>query len=172
VVEIRNYHKEYTDVTWETCDLREYLNGEFFEFLCLSENFDVSRIAEVTNQNSNNPWFGTNGGNSTQDKIFLLSLEEVCGSLYFGDSMSRLKKQGSQEYWIYDKNSPKRVSKYEYSKDNIVPKGWWTRSPADSNCHVALVGECGDVHVDSTGVTCEYGVRPALWLKLCGGDEK
>jgi len=31
VIEKRPYNVQDTDVTWETCDLRKYLNGEFLQ---------------------------------------------------------------------------------------------------------------------------------------------
>jgi len=30
VIELRSYHNEKVDVTWETCELRAYLNGAFY----------------------------------------------------------------------------------------------------------------------------------------------
>jgi hypothetical protein len=98
IVEKRAYHYEFTyvewyespaEATWETCDLRKYLNGEFLDKL------DSSRIVPITNTNPDNPWYGTNGGNPTADKIFLLSLDEVVG--YFGDSGDLKNRKGW--YW-------------------------------------------------------------------------
>ena len=45
--------------------------------------------------NDDNPWYGTRGGNTTTDKIFLLSLEEVVK--FFGDSGDLKNRKGW--YW-------------------------------------------------------------------------
>jgi hypothetical protein len=95
----RSNIKNMLDITWEQCDLRKVLHGRF-----LKEYFDPNeraRIVEVSNENPDNPWFknprATNmdtarnvaGGKSSIDKVFLLSIEEVCR--YFGDSAETLK---------------------------------------------------------------------------------
>jgi hypothetical protein len=99
MVEQRQYHKEYAEITWETCDLREYLNGEFLSKL------DNSRIVPQTVQNTDNLWYGTNGGNDTKDMIFLLSLEEA--DRYFGNSGEYLgkirKKYCNENVYVFPK---------------------------------------------------------------------
>jgi hypothetical protein len=173
VLEHQAYHAQGGEVTWETCDLRKYLNGEFLS------KFDDSRIALTTNQNPNNPWFNnTNGGNITQDKIFLLCLEEVCR--YFGDSTDNLRNkpsemqidesiaEGSSEFLcISDNNNYKRIAKHK-GEDCW----WWLRSPGCISSFATAVYDDGRADVDGVG-TCDdgVGVRPALWLKLCGGNE-
>lgn len=82
VLEHRAYHEMWEYVRWEGCTLRGYLNDEF-----LSSTFSVaeqSRILEAIVINNDNPWYGTDGGNNTIDKVFILSLEEIVE--YFGDS--------------------------------------------------------------------------------------
>jgi hypothetical protein len=59
VIEKRAYHNQECEITWETCDMRKYLNGEFYN--SFSET-DRSRIIEVVNENHDNPWYGTSGG--------------------------------------------------------------------------------------------------------------
>ena len=71
VIERRRYNESFIGVTWETSTVRQYLNGEFYDKFSAEEK---SRIAETRIPNNNNPWFGTRGGNVTNDKIFLLSL--------------------------------------------------------------------------------------------------
>ncbi len=69
------YHREDADVTWETCSLRTWLNGNF-----LNEAFSMTeqdRIVSARLQNPANPIFGTDGGSTTTDKVFLLSWEEA-----------------------------------------------------------------------------------------------
>ena len=89
IIEQRAYHDAYKDITWADCALRKYLNGEFYDKFNVT---DKSRIIPVINKNPDNQWYGSKGGEDTQDSIFLLSLEEVCK--YFGDSRSKLQNRG------------------------------------------------------------------------------
>ena len=78
----RAFHYDWEDdVTWEISDIRRYLNNVFFNRFSLQ---DRDRIAATIVVNNNNRWFGTPGGSSTSDRIFLLSIEEVVW--FFGDS--------------------------------------------------------------------------------------
>src|SRR5688500_13842643 len=75
IIELRWYHKEFVEITWSDCEIRKYLNNEFYEVFNQNEK---ARIVPTVNSNPDNPWFKTKGGIDTTDSIFLLSLEEVC----------------------------------------------------------------------------------------------
>lgn len=168
VLEQRLYHSEYTSVTWETCELRKYLNGEFLRSFSSQER---KRIAKTENVNKDNQWFETFGGSSTVDRVFLLSIEEVVK--YFGDSgdLREWMGWGYRVYewpYIYDQYNSARIAKYRG-----VEAFWWLRSPGCDNDRAAGVSYEGYLsmsglavhHVDSEDV----GVRPALWLNLESG---
>jgi hypothetical protein len=137
------YNTTYTNVTWETSTLRAWLNNEFLnnELFNKPASQEQARIALTTNINEDNQWYGTPGGNTTEDRIFLLSISEA--NHYFG------------------KNSA-RIAKY-----NGSAACWWLRSPGFSSRNAAYVYTVGTVGV--TGDYLYYvhnGVRPALWLNL------
>lgn len=135
------YNTEYEDVTWETCSFRKWLNEEY-----INEAFDgieQQLIEETVIENLDNSEYGTEGGNDTKDKIFLLSLEEV--EEYFTDEDSRVA---------------------EYFGDT---KGcwWWLRSPGSDSGLAACVGSDGFVFYLGLGVLTSNGaVRPAFHLNL------
>ena len=93
IIEQRDYHNKPGDVTWKECELRKYLNGEFYD--SFSEK-DRTRIIETLNKNPDNPWYESKGGQDTVDKIFLLSLDDVVKK-YFGDSSKLLDERGSNQ---------------------------------------------------------------------------
>lgn len=69
------YHDKSEKVTWESCALRKYLNGEFLE----DGKFTLEELAMIltTNvENVANEEFGTDGGKNTQDKVFLMNESE------------------------------------------------------------------------------------------------
>lgn len=160
IIGLRWYHTKFEDITWVNCDLRVYLNDEFYNEFSQNEK---AKIITVTNKNLDNQWFKTKGGEDTTDNIFLLSLEEVCE--YFGDSKAKLQNKGSQKWFIDDQNNRKRKAKYGNDYH------WWRlRSPGYYGGTGASVSYNGYVYVRGNGVYGRPrdggGLRPALWLQL------
>jgi len=157
IIEQRSYHDETVDVTWETCTLRTYLNSEFYRKFSAQEQ---AMILETSITNADNQWYGTNGGRSTRDKVFLLSLEEVVK--YFGDSGQLENRNPNSEYLIDDKYNGERVAYFVYNSGFW----WWLRSPGFVLYHAAYVDTDGDSTLLGDWVNRKGGVRPALWYKL------
>lgn len=162
VIVKRPYHHEETEITWETCDMRTYLNGEFYNSF---SEADRERIIPVKNENPDNPWDGTNGGNPTKDMIFLLSIGEMVN--YFGDS-GKLKTKPfgpkGEAWWFDDQYNTVRTA-------NFGSKGawWWLRSAGYTGTRASYITIGGNVHIhgERTGNKGKCGgVRPALWLKV------
>jgi len=59
VIEQRAYHEEFTEITWEHCDLRKYLNEQFYDAF---DPADRARILETRITDCDNPWYGTKWG--------------------------------------------------------------------------------------------------------------
>jgi hypothetical protein len=142
------YHNQETGVTWEKSSIREYLNGRFLD--TFSEE-DRARILETKVVNADNAEYGTDGGNDTMDKVFLLSIDEV--NWYFTSDDARIAyNQDGQARW------------------------WWLRSPGRNSDVAATVRRDGSVYdtdfhlifSDDAIVTGgnDHGVRPALWVQL------
>lgn len=160
IFEMRRYHSKYSKVTWETCELRGYLNGEFLETFSSQEQ---SRIVPTENTNADNPWYGTSGGKRTVDRVFLLSIDEVLK--YFGDS-GRLqegpKKVPRAFQWINDEYNSARIAKYQGKK--VL---WWLRSPGYDAYHAVGVDVYGFLVLRGLDVNVwDDGVRPSLWINL------
>ena len=85
------YNDAYSDVTWETCTLRSYLNNSFRNLAFTEE--EKKLIAKSTIENPDNK--GTEGGNDTEDYIFLLSIDEV--NKYFKTDKDRAC---GGEWWL------------------------------------------------------------------------
>lgn len=171
IIEQRSYHDAYKDITWADCALRKYLNGEFYDKF---NETDKERIISVVNKNSDNQWYGSEGGVDTRDSIFLLSIEEVVCQ-YFGDSSSKLYHPGKkQRYWFErkDENNSKRIARLEPNNGGIW--WWWLRSPGRVNIKAVYIHGDGNIGIQGNNILkgnisdgrCTGGVRPALWLKL------
>lgn len=81
----RKYNEKGEDTTWEKCELRFWLNGEF-----LQKNFskeEQSKIEIASIRSSDNSTYRTWDGRDTQDRVFCLSIEEA--NRYFKDNEAR-----------------------------------------------------------------------------------
>ena len=80
------YNDEYENVTWETCTLRSWLNGygakdnqsgrDYSDNNFIDNAFSLieqSAIWTTYVVNENNPYYGTEGGNDTKDKVYLFT---------------------------------------------------------------------------------------------------
>jgi len=157
LIEQRPYNGQGTDITWETCSLRKYLNGEFLQRFTKEQQ---GRIIQTRITNNDNQWYGTKGGNDTNDSVFLLSLEEVVN--YFGDSGQLRNKNPNNQYAIVDQYNAARIA----NRADVKVCWWWLRSPGSSSSSAASVSGDGRVNVDGSNVDYSGGVRPALWLNL------
>ncbi|MCM1530360.1 MAG: DUF6273 domain-containing protein [Alistipes sp.] len=73
-IESKKYNDEWEDITWENCTLRSWLNNDFYNQFSDEEK---AMIVKTKNKNSDNSEYGTDGGNDTEDYIYLLSLDEA-----------------------------------------------------------------------------------------------
>lgn len=150
-LDCQRYNSQYTDITWETCSLREWMNGSF-----LNAAFDSSEqilIQSSTITADKNPSYSTSPGDDTTDKVFLLSISEV--DKYLGSDSER-QCQGTA--YCCAQGADKT------SNDNCW---WWLRSPGRKANFAAYVSSSGSVHLDGDGVGSVGGVlRPALWINL------
>ena len=157
-LDCRPYNTSLTDVTWETCSLRIWMNGAFLDAAFNEE--EQGQIISTNVQPDKNPFYSTNPGNATTDKIFLLSIGEA--NNYFRNDEARkcvptayAKAQGAYT------NSDYRTSRGE------ATCLWRLRSPGYDQDLAAGVNLGGDVGCNGLGV--DYGndgVRPALWITL------
>lgn len=173
IIEQRDYHNKPVDITWKDCELRRYLNEDFYNQL--SKN-DQERIVETVNTNPSNLWYKADGGEDTIDKIFLLSIDDVVRK-YFGDSSRLLDYPGkNQRYWFQrkDENNMKRKSTFLNCS-----WWWWLRTPGKNNRVAVYIHGDGNIGIQGNGISKRNtniihrltndnrgGVRPALWIKM------
>lgn len=158
------YNKDNTSVTWETCTLRTWLNGMFYNKAFSSAEQAAILTTNVDNSKSQcySGW-NTSGGNNTQDKVFLLSYAEA--SKYFGVTYnsSNTKLRVAPTAYAIAQGAGKNSS-YK-TADGIDAGWWWLRSPGAYQSSAAGVRTGGslffnDVNYDSGSV------RPALWVNI------
>ena len=150
-LDCKQYNTSYTNVTWETCTLRKWLNNEFLGS-AFSAN-EKAMIPTVTVSADKNPNYSTNLGNATQDQVFLLSITEV--NKYF-----------SSDGAIQCEPTNYAVANGAWESDS-GNCWWWLRSPGDFQHRAASVSDGGDVLESGDYVDfSNRAVRPALWIDL------
>ena len=157
IVEKRPYHKSCTKISWADCDIREYLNDPFIT-LNFSED-ERAKIIETTINNPDNEWFGTEGCEDTQDKVFLLSIAEVVK--YFGDSGQLYYGNQESEYFIDDEYNEARIATFEGTAE-----WWFTRSPGAEDGRAGDISDVGPLIVYGDCCNAGHGMRPALWVSM------
>lgn len=151
-LDCKQYNTSYTDVTWETCTLRRWLNNDFINAAFSTD--EKAMIPTVTVSADKNPEYSTNPGNETQDQLFLLSI------------------MGANNYFSSDSARQCEATNYAVANGAYVNGGnsncdWWLRSPGRYQNRAATVSTVGVVAGRGSYVT--YGlsaVRPALWIDL------
>ena len=200
VLEQYRYHDTREAITWEKSNVRSYLNGLSAAFNQNGIDYDGKGfidnaftaeerkwIKQVTNKNPDAPegWGSASGGNDTEDKVFLLSHDEVLK--YFPTNKSCIGSptayairppEGSGRNNLYtcqvtcsgDDSCP--ISGCNQNGTNVymcsnVQCGshWWLRSPGVIPDDAAYVFVGGGV--SSFSVNNVYpGLRPALYIHL------
>ena len=160
------YHEEYVDVTWETCAMRSWLNEDFYKTAFTST--EQQYIAETYLINEDNPEYGTDGGNNTYDKVFLLSIDEA--TTYFDSDPDAT-----------DPTRRAKVTEYIWWCSSIIREyygngNWCLRSLGeywDKVTNVKVDGSInseGDYFVESQRyggyIAIPAGVRPAIWVEV------
>ena len=90
ILDAERYHKKFKNVTWQTSDIRSWLNNEFYKNAFTG--MEQKRIQDVLVKTESNPSYGTYGGSTTKDKVFLLSIHEA-EELISNDEIRDLNKQ-------------------------------------------------------------------------------
>ena len=146
-IDCKRYHETQTDVTWEKCDLRKWLNHDFLS-IAFNEA-EQNMIADTRCPADKNPKYKyRNPGNDTIDKVFLLSFTDV------------------QKYLKSEDEKKVKPTQYARARGARQLYGyWWLRSPGRYNDFAGVIQYDG--HVDFSGNPVHHSivcVRPALWI--------
>ena len=178
------YHTENENVTWEKSTIRSWLNGydknynnggdsgtdytnNNFKDTAFSKE-EQTAIVETKVINNDNIHedadiyfnFNTDGGEDTDDKIFLLSIDEANNSGYFSSNTAR--KCVPTDYAI----AQGAYTNSNYTVDGKATCCWWLRSPGYDGTCAADVYIDDVVYIGDSVRDASYCVRPAFNLNL------
>ncbi len=171
ILDCRRYHGEYADVTWRDCDLRKWLNDEFYN---AAFNTTEKGLVKTTCCADNG-----DGSPDTEDKVFPLSVVEVKAFTdardgtsttirrrTIGTEFAKARKTDGCRLYVYDKGVDK-----DYIAENGEKRGcswWWTRTQlqihAGSSSRATFIGARSNIKSYGRVDLACYGVRPALRL--------
>lgn len=184
LVDCKLYGMLVGEQVWENSALRSWLNGYSGETNlenkdCTEDNF-IQRAFNQSEQNAiftthvlneDNIEYGTEAGNDTDDKIFLLSEREAMNEDYGFDS---------RDNW----NDSARIARAEtvttYARvmgaiwgvtkeDNVLYYSaglWFLRSPSNGPGRVRIVYDQGYLKKDGIPNVAGVGIRPAIYLDI------
>lgn len=136
-------HFDYrTTLTWAISKIRANLNGDFYYKFTPDEQEQIALSVIETKENpKNNPSYEYAKSGNTEDKIFLLSIDEF-NKYHNGKTSAKAKMRIRQGH-----------------------DGWWLRSPGYNSDLATFFHNQMGILTD-IGVDAVLGVRPALWLKV------
>ncbi len=158
-LEGKAYNKEpFTPVTWETCSLRAWLNGEFVTSAFTEEERRL--IPPVINENPDHSTAETPGGRDTEDLVFLLCERDTV--IYLKDEFDR------QTLGTAPASEAARACGLQISEEGFA--SWWLRSPGMYEYIAQFVDQTGSLYSNGASTDIDYlcGVRPAVWLDVKG----
>ena len=174
VLDAKPYNTEDVSITWENSTLRTWLNDTFKTTAFTSS--EQQQIALTHLENPDNPTYGTNGGNATDDKVFLLTIadafnqtDDVEGSgRYFSSDAER--QADATRYAVQNGVGVIGSQSREITNDGTCTDAhcfafWWLRSPGRDANNAALVFDFAIVVGGGNVSDSSVGVRPALWVK-------
>lgn len=156
---VKPYNTKDGKITWEECSLRKWLNEEFLESVFSKKErlAILPTIVENGPKHGNKQWT-TDGGNNTQDYIFLLSIAEM--EKYMGNNDDLMIAQLTKSAYAQIK-----MKSHYANKDGKIVGLWWLRSPGYSKTHAAFVAFNGVVR-SYAATQSECVVRPSMWIDL------
>lgn len=176
------FHSGEEDVTWAECTLRSWLNGYGTEANKQGLDYTGSgfidraftereqeAILPVLCKNPANSTYGTDSGRDTEDRLFILSNEEVFG----GENAERYGFHASRDF----DDPAKRFTSTLYAKcmgawwspvDKYAGNSFWfMRTNGYTAGSVTYVCDFGYIYSRGTLASCgDAGVLPAMWIDL------
>ena len=164
ILDCKQYHGEFTETMWRDCDLRRWLNQDFYNAAFSAAEKD-SITTTLCSENGD-------GSPDTHDTVFLLSVSEakaltapprdalVTQRRAIATDYARVKKADGCHLYVYDKS---------VSEDYITKNGhaygcswWWLRTQLGSLSRASFVGPRSSIRSYCRVNRVNYGVRPAL----------
>lgn len=166
--------------TWETSNVRLWLNGDFYNSAFSVDEQNKISTSQIVNedggpyyQNETDDYGNTykteyyiDGGSDTEDKVFLLSVDEIYTYVGSEDRICFATNYAiSNGAWTVTRNAIPEIAN-TFDKDSTL---WWTRTigtSTSSTCYISFDGEWiwDGSAINTMGDAAALSVRPAMWV--------
>ena len=157
------YNFEATDVNWENCDLRDFMQEEIYENAFTDK--EKQSIIHTEIKNLDNYYFKTECGEDTKDYIYVLSEEDI----FYSDKAAA--HGFSRSDGIIDLARRFKPTEYAIARGAWASKsgmGYWVlRTNGYSASNAVYVSDLGAVYNRGSYVNClDAGILPAMTIDL------
>lgn len=166
LLDCKRYHHEQVDITWRDCDLRKWLNSDFYTAAFTAAERSLIKTTLCTGNGAGSP--------DTEDRVSLLSVAEVEALTSpqdgakrrrtIGTAYAKAKKADGCHLYVYDKGVEK-----DYLVENGEKRGcswWWTRTQSQRDIghlsRATFIAARSNIKRYGKVDIRFYGVRPAL----------
>jgi len=174
ILDCRRYHNEFAATTWRDCDLRRWLNDEFYDAVFSAAEKRVVNTAHNTDNGEGSP--------DTDDKVFLLGvaavnrISDTLGRGFRrarGTEFAKVEKSDGCHLYVMDKNVDA-----DYITEGGTTYGcswWWLRNQGrlkdrgNDPSRAAFVGTRASIRYYARVDLNRDGVRPAMRIDLSKG---
>lgn len=183
---VRQYDSEVPFPTWERSNVRAWLNGTFLNTAFTAEEqacIDVTHVVTPDNskwveyrKETNRKYEEVSDGSEVDDKLFLLSTEEVlqlCGLNTVSEQKNNAEARELMKAVATKRAEYEGAFVYRGGLDDYKLNGegccWWMlRSPGHLGNHLAYVGSSGNLNsFHYTDVhRLDVCIRPVCWVDL------
>ena len=173
ILDCKRYHgasaqikwRDSVDITWRDCDLRRWLNDEFYSAAFTDAEKELIRTTHNTDNGAGSP--------ETKDRVFLLSVAEVRefsathGKDWLravGTDFAKTKKPDGCSLYVYDKSNKENYLLIDGRE--VGCSWWWLRTQGNQPSRACFVGTGASVRHYANVSLARDGVRPALRISL------
>lgn len=157
-LDVQPFHTCSEEVTWEDSSVRKWLNTEFYQKALAGWE---TAVKEVTCKASDNQTYGTDGGNDTKDKVFLLAWEDTYNEAYgFPKALSVISDYTGEQMqysevskarlcyptvWasgknpLITRNHEEREDQYQQMVDGFGSVYWLLRTPGKTRKYISYI---------------------------------
>ena len=146
--------------TWETSDLRNWLNTAFYNTAFNDEEKQAITVRTLETKGDEDTWGITT--NSTKDKVFALSYEDVCNCSYGFDSYLYNETTNTRT----TTNTAYTATKAGMYASTSAADTWWLRNSGMTEEEAYVVFADGAIAAFNNPVNVIAGIRPAIYVDL------
>ena len=145
------YKKDLIECTWETSDIRKWLNTVFYNEAFNEE--EKKKIIKTKFEAYNNPKYLTNGGNPCFDYVAIPSLHDA----YYYLKPKNDHFKGGTQY---------AINKGLFFNNENSNSTYWLRTPGYHNVGACVVDTYGYISRSGNGVNdSTNGIVPMIWIE-------